>query len=327
MEYVLGFGCALDKPLFLVETKKNLGLSMHRRNYPLNALRVFETAARNLSFVKASEELSVSAAAVSQQVKVLEDFLGQPLFRRQPRGLLLTESGQLLLSELGGVFLSLDKAIARVTDNDTRGSLTLSVAPTFAVMWLIPHLQQFDVLYPDIDIRISTGLGLVDFQRDDFDAAIRLGHGDWFGLEKIKLFDESVTPMCSPRLLEGPDAIRTPADLGKHTLLHNHSMDYDVDAPTWETWLAAAGVEGVDANRGTHYSLPDHGWQASIDGAGVVLGWEKLAAKDVAAGRLVAPFDVSQSLGSSFYLVYPEAYSRRPHIVAFREWLMKELAS
>ena len=315
----------MDKPLLLMETKKNLGSPMLRRNYPLNALRAFETAARNLSFVKASEELSVSAAAVSQQVKVLEDYLGQPLFLRKPRGLLLTESGQLLLAELGEVFLGLDKAIARVTDNDAQGSLTLSVAPTFAVMWLISHLQQFNELYPEIDVRISTGLGLVDFQRDDFDGAIRLGHGDWFGLEKIKLFDESVTPMCSPSLLEGPDAIRTPQDLSKHTLLHNHSMDYDPDAPTWESWLAAAGVDGVDANRGTHYSLPDHGLQASIDGAGVVLGWEKLSANDLAAGRVIAPFDVSLSLGSSFYLVYPEAYSRRPHIVAFRDWLMKEL--
>ncbi|MFT7219912.1 MAG: LysR family glycine cleavage system transcriptional activator [Candidatus Azotimanducaceae bacterium] len=299
---------------------------MPRRNYPLNALRAFEAAARNLSFVKTAEELSVSAAAVSQQVKVLEEFLGQPLFRRQPKGLLLTESGELLLSELGAVFLTLDKAIARVIDNDARSSLTLSVAPTFAVMWLIPNLQQFDVLYPDIDVRISTSLGLVDFQRDDFDAAIRLGGGKWFGMDNIKLFDESVTPMCSPRLLEGPDAIRTPNDLNKHTLLHNHSMDYDPDAPTWKTWLTAAGVDGVDADRGTHYSLPDHGLQASIDGAGVVLGWERLAEKDVAAGRLVAPFDLSLSLGNSFYLTYPESYSRRPHIIAFREWLMKELA-
>jgi LysR family glycine cleavage system transcriptional activator len=299
---------------------------MARRNYPLNALRVFEAAARNLSFVKASEELSVSAAAVSQQVKVLEEFLGQPLFRRQPKGLLLTEAGQLLWSELGEVFLRLDKAIARVVDNDIGGALTLSVAPTFAMMWLIPRLQRFHVLYPDFDVRVSTGLGLVDFQRDDIDAAIRLGHGDWFGLEEIKLFEESLTPMCSPKLLVGPDAIHTPNDLSKHVLLHNHSMDYDPDAPTWETWLAAAGAEGVDADRGTHFSLPDHGLQASIDGAGVVLGWETLAAKDMIAGRVVAPFDVSLSLGNSFYFVYPEAYSRKANIRAFQDWILKELA-
>jgi LysR family transcriptional regulator, glycine cleavage system transcriptional activator len=298
---------------------------MPRRMYPLNALRAFEAAARHLSFVKASEELSVTPAAVSHQVKRLEEYLGLPLFRRLRRGLLLTESGQSLLSELREVFLGLDKAMERVIDSGSRGTITLSVAPTFAVMWLIPRLQKFYTLHPDIDVRISTGLGLVDFQRDDFDAAIRLGSGHWFGLEAIKLFDESVTPMCSPRLLEGPDALKSPDDLRKHVLLHNHSMDYDPDAPTWETWLEAAGASGVDASRGTHFSLPDHGLQASIDGAGVVLGWRSLAAKDVAAGRVVEPFDLTLSLGSSFYLVYPEAHSLRSNITALRDWLMQEV--
>ena len=298
---------------------------MPRRMYPLNALRAFEAAARHLSFVKASEELSVTPAAVSHQVKRLEEYLGLPLFRRLRRGLLLTESGQSLLSELREVFLGLDKAMERVIDSGSRGTITLSVAPTFAVMWLIPRLQKFYTLHPDIDVRISTSLGLVDFQRDDFDAAIRLGTGQWFGLEAIKLFDESVTPMCSPRLLEGPDALKSPDDLRKHVLLHNHSMDYDPDAPTWETWLEAAGASGVDASRGTHFSLPDHGLQASIDGAGVVLGWRSLAAKDVAAGRVVEPFDLTLSLGSSFYLVYPEAHSLRSNITALRDWLMQEV--
>jgi len=262
---------------------------MPRRIYPLNALRAFEASARHLSFVKASAELSVTPAAVSHQVKKLEEYLGLPLFRRRARGLLLTESGQLLLSDLSEVFLRLDTAMERVIDSDSRGTLTLSVAPTFAVMWLIPRLQKFYALHPDIDVRISTGLGLVNFQRDDFDAAIRLGNGEWFGLEAIKLFDETVTPMCSPRLLEGPDGLKSPSDLSKHVLLHNHSMDYDPDAPSWESWLKAAGAGDVDASRGMHFSLPDHGLQASIDGAGVVLGWRSLAAEDLAAGRVVEP--------------------------------------
>ena len=298
---------------------------MSRRLYPLNALRVFEASARNLSFKKASEELSVTAAAVSHQVKGLEEFLGLPLFRRMPRGLSLTDTGQLLLSELSEVFQSLDRAMERVIESDSRGTLTLSVAPTFAVMWLIPRLQKFYALHPDLDVRISTGLSLIDFHRDDFDAAIRLGSGDWLGLEAIELFDETVTPMCSPRLLEGPNAIRSPDDLSKHVLLHNHSMDYDPEAPTWETWLEAAGATGVDASRGTHFSLPDHGLQAAIDGAGIVLGWRSLSAKDVAAGRVVEPFDLALPLGSSFYLVYPEAHSLRPQIAALRDWLKKEL--
>ncbi len=298
---------------------------MPRRMYPLNALRAFEASARQLSFARASEELSVTPAAVSHQVKGLEEYLGQPLFRRLPRGLLLTESGQLLLSELSDVFLRLDSAMERVIESDSRGTITLSVAPTFAVMWLIPRLQKFYTLNPDIDVRISTSLGLVDFQRDDYDAAIRLGSGEWIGLEAIKLFDESVTPMCSPRLLEGPAPLMTPDDLSKHVLLHNHSMDYDPDAPTWQSWLEAAGASGVDASRGTHFSLPDHGLQASIDGAGVVLGWRFLAAKDIEAGRVVEPFDLALPLGSSFYLVYPEAHSLRPNIAALRDWLVQEV--
>lgn len=298
---------------------------MSRRLYPLNALRAYEASARHLSFVKACEELSVTPAAVSHQVKKLEEYLGLPLFRRRSRGLLLTESGQVLLTELREVFLRLDKAMERVIDSDSRGTVTLSVAPTFATMWLIPRLQKFYALQPDIDVRISTSLGLVDFQRDDYDAAIRLGSGQWFGLETIKLFDETVTPMCSPRLLEGPDALKRPDDLRKHVLLHNHSMDHDPEAPTWDTWLKAAGASKVDASRGTHFSLPDHGLQASIDGAGVVLGWRTLAAPDIAAGRVVAPFDLVLPLGSSFYLAYPEAYAPRPNIAALRDWLVSEV--
>lgn len=299
---------------------------MSRRIYPLNALRAFEASARHLSFVKAAEELSVTPAACSHQVKKLEEYLGFPLFRRRPRGLLLVESGQLLLSELSEVFLQLDKTMERVIESDSRGTVTLSVAPTFAVMWLIPRLQKFHALHPDIDVRISTGLRLIDFRRDDYDAVIRLGSGNWFGLEAIKLFDETVTPMCSPRLLRGPAAIKEPADLGKHVLLHNHSMDYDPDAPTWESWLDAAGANEVDASRGTHFSLPDHGLQAAIDGSGVVLGWEALSQPDIEAGRVVAPFDLSLSLNNSFYLCYPEAHSQRSNISVLRDWLLQEVS-
>lgn len=298
---------------------------MARRLYPLNALRAFEASARHMSFVKAAEELSVTPAALSHQVKKLEEYLGLQLFRRQRRGLELAESGLMLASELRDVFLRLDTAMERVVDNDSLGTLTLTVAPTFAVMWLIPRLHKFNALHPDIDLMISTSLELIDFQRDDCDAAIRLGDGQWSGLESIKLLDESVTPMCSPRLLEGPNALKCPDDLSKHVLLHNDSMKHNPDAPTWKSWLDAAGASCVDASRGTHFSLPDHGLEACMDGDGVVLGWRFLAKKKVADGRVVEPFDLTLSLGSSFYLVYPESHSHRANIKAVRDWLLHEI--
>ncbi len=297
---------------------------MTRRVHPLNSLRAFEASARHLSFVKAAEELYVTPAAISHQVKRLEEYLGVQLFRRLPRGLLLAETGQVLLSELREVFLRLDKAMERVLQSDSRGALTISVAPMFAVKWLVPRLQRFDALHPEIDVRMSSSLGVIDFQRDAFDAAVRLGHGRYPGLEAVKLFDESVTPMCSPRLLEGPHTLHSLDDIQHQVLLHDDSMAFDPAAPNWDMWLKAAGVSRVDASRGPHFSQPDHALQAAIDGAGVVLGWRYLAAEDISAGRLVQPFSLHLPLGSSFYLVYPEAHAVRPKIVTFQDWLMEE---
>ncbi len=298
---------------------------MTRRLYPLNALRAFEAAARHLSFVKAADELHVTPAAISHQVKGLEDFLGLQLFRRLPRGLLLTEAGQLFLPELREGFARLDSAIERVCEIDMRGPLMISVAPAFAAKWLVPRLELFGTANPDIDVRISASLAVIDFQRDSFDAAIRLGRGKYPGLTSTRLFDESVTPMCSPRLLEGDHPLQTPDDLRHHVLLHDDSLGFDAAAPNWVTWLEAAGVSRISAGRGPHFSHPDHSLQAAIDCAGVVLGWRYLAAADLAAGRLIAPFDLALPMGLGFYLVCPEAHVDRPKVVIFREWLLEEV--
>ncbi len=297
------------------------------RLYPLNSLRAFESSARNLSFVKAAEELHVTPAAVSHQVKKLEEYLGMPLFRRLPRGLSLADAGQLLQSELREVFQRLDKAMELVLESESRGALTLSVAPMFAVKWLLPRLQRFNDLHPEIDVRISSSLDMIDFQRDGFDAAVRLGHGEYPGLEAVELFGESVTPMCSPRLLEGANILIRPEDLQQHVLLHDDSLGFDSAAPTWETWCEATGTSQVDTSRGPRFSQPDHALQAAIDGAGVVLGWQHLAAQDIAAGRLVAPFEKSLSLGSTFYLVYPKAHGERRKVEALRNWVLSETQS
>ena len=297
---------------------------MARRLYPLNALRAFEASARHLSFVKAADELNVTPAAVSHQVKKLEEYLALQLFQRRPRGLLLSDTGLLLWSELRDVFQRLDKAMEQVLETHARGPLTISVAPVFAVKWLLPRLRKFDALDPNIDVRISTSLNLIDFARDAFDAAIRLGAGRYPGLTAQLLFAESVTPMCSPLLLGDDWPLETPDDLHRHVLLHDESMAFDPAAPDWKTWLKAAGTRKVDPLRGPRFGQPDHALQAAIDGAGVVLGWRNLAADDVSAGRLIEPFDLELPLGSAFYFVYPEAYSARQKVVAFGNWLREE---
>ena len=298
---------------------------MNRRTYPLTALRAFEAAARNLSFVKAADELHVTPAAISHQVKSLEDFLGVQLFRRLPRGLLLNDVGQLFLPELREGFARLDRAVERVQQSDRHGPLMISVAPAFAAKWLVPRLERFSAAYPDIDVRISARLAMVDFRRDTFDAAIRLGRGTYAGLESTRLFDESLTPMCSPRLLEGDAPLRVPGDLRHHVLLHDDSLDFDASAPKWSSWLKAAGAVGVDPTRGPHFSHPDHSLQAATDGVGVVLGWRYLAATDLAAGRLIAPFDLALPMELGFYFVCPETHADRPKVVLFREWLLQEV--
>lgn len=300
---------------------------MSRRLYPLNALRAFEAAARHLSFVNAAEELHVTPAAISHQVKTLEAFLGVALFRRRARGLLLTDSGQDVLPDLRDGFSALDRAVERVQRAGSRTALTVSVAPVFAAKWLVPRMRDFSETHSDIDVRISAGLEAVDFQRDDVDAAIRFGRGDYPGMRAVKLFDETVTPMCSPRIGDRGAPLGRPEDLADHVLLHDDSLQFDRDAPTWATWLKAAGVTAVDPARGTHFSHPDHSLQAAIDGAGVVLGWRNLAAADLAAGRLIAPFDLVLPMGLGFYLVCPEHHAARPGLSPFRDWLLTEVGA
>lgn len=296
-----------------------------RRNYPLTALRAFESAGRHLSFIKAADELAVTPAAVSQQVKRLEDYLGVMLFRRLPRGILLTDNGQQFLKDMSDAFVALDTAVDRARDSDPFGALTISVAPMFATKWLVPRLEQFDNEFPDIDLRISSSLSVVDFNRDNFDAAIRLGGGDYPGLVAEKLFDEALVPMCSPKLLSDLQVSKSSNAIRKMVLLHNDSTSFDALAPTWERWLEQAGMSDIDASRGPRFEQPDHAIQAAIDGAGVVLGWQSLATNDIDAGRLTVLSELTLPLGSSFYLVYPTAYAFRKKITLLKDWLHRQL--
>ena len=291
---------------------------------PLNPLRAFEAAGRHLSLTRAARELHVTAAAVSHQVRGLEDYLGVKLFRRVGNALLLTDAGQACLPGLSEGFDRLSEATERLKEHDARGPLNISVAPAFASKWLVPRLERFNTAHPDIDVRISATLEVVDFDRGGFDVAIRLGRGAYPGLEVHELFAESVVPMCAPDLTEGLHPLRNPSDLRHHVLLHDDSLRFDRAAPDWPMWLKAADVKNVNASRGPHFSHPDHAMQAAMDGAGVVLGWRTLAGTDLATDRLVIPFDVTLPMELAFFFVCPQVSAERPKIVAFRDWLLEE---
>src|SRR5690606_17576811 len=233
--------------------------AMARRLPPLNALRAFEAAARHMSFTNAAEELFVTPAAISHQIRALEEWCGQPLFRRLNRALLLTEAGQMLHPGLRDGFDRLAETVERLRACEAGGELVVSMPPSFASKWLVPRLERFTSRHPDIDVRISANIELVDFRRDRVDVALRFGFGHYPELEVHRLFTASVAPICSPRLLEGPHPLRTPQDLRLHTLLHDDSTFlFDATHPDWRMWLKAAGVEGVDASRGPRFSHAEH---------------------------------------------------------------------
>jgi len=294
---------------------------------PLNALRAFEAAGRHLSFRKAAEELGVTPAAVSHQVKALEDYCGTPLFRRLTRALLLTDTGQAALPLLGEGFDKLAAAAAGMVTHQDTPLLTVSVAPSFAAKWLVPRLDRFRAAYPDYDIRVDATDRVIDFAREPADVAIRYGGGKYPGLRADCLMSEVSSPVCSPRLLEDPHPLRVPADLRHHTLLHVDWQREDEAAPNWRMWLLAAGVRDVDPTRGLRFNQESMVVQAAIEGHGVALGSSVLVADDIAAGRLLRPFDLSLAdpLDFSYYVVSPEEAANRPKVAAFRAWVIAEV--
>lgn len=286
---------------------------------PLKALHVFEVAGRHLSFTRAAEELHVTQAAVSHQVKKLEEQLGVKLFRRLNRRLLLTEEGQIYLPAVREGLRHIGHATDQLLAKHRSGVLTVSVLPSFAAKWLVPRLHKFRDQYPDVDVRVSAFEWPVDFSRDEVDLAIRYGRGKWAGLQADPLLTEDVFPVCSPDLVKGARPLRRPADLRHHTLLHD-----DYSREDWRIWLKAADVKGVDPRRGLSFSHTSIMLEAAESGQGVALGRTPLVADDLARGRLVKPFDISLPADYAYYVVCPVEAADRPKIVAFREWLLAE---
>ncbi len=289
---------------------------------PLNALHAFEVAAKYLSFQQAAKELDVTSTAVSHQIKVLEDRLGIPLFRRHPRPLALTEAGQLLYPAVSKSLDTIAAAIARLTQVTESTMLTVSVTTVFAAKWLVPRLSEFQRTHPKIDISLQTSNDVVDLHRQTVDLAIRYGKGNYPGLTVCKLISDVFMPVCSPRLLDGQYPIKAPEDLRHHPLLHLEWVHFGTDAPNWRNWFGVTGLNTIDSNSGLKFDEESLVIQAAIAGQGVALCSKVHVADDVASGFLVQPLDVSLD-GFNYSTVYLENHPKEALILKFVDWLVE----
>jgi LysR family transcriptional regulator, glycine cleavage system transcriptional activator len=290
---------------------------------PLNALRAFEATARHLSFSKAADELHVTPAALSHQIRGLEDLLGLKLFVRRARSIELTEAARLIHPGIRTGFESMRAAIDQLDQDRRDRVLVVSSTPGLTAKWLVPRLYRFLEKHPDIDTRITASVGYANFTSDGVDIGIRLTSGAHPDLYVEKLSDEWLLPLCSPRLLEADPPLRRPADLPRFNLIQ---IDLPGVVPTWADWMELAGIDGIDTRRGLRLNVADHALDAASEGAGVVLGYKLVASHDIGLGRLVAPFGPEIPLpGRSYFFVCPKGQEKRPAIKAFRDWVFAEI--
>jgi LysR family glycine cleavage system transcriptional activator len=291
---------------------------------PLNALRAFEAIARHMSFARAAGELHVTPAALSHQIRGLEEQLGLPLFTRRTRSIELTEAGRTLYPGLHAGFESVRGAMARLDRARAGNILVISATVGLTAKWLMPRLWRFLHANPEIDARVAATMKVVDFAADGVDVAIRMSDGDHPDLHVENLFEDSMLPVCAPRLIE--QGLRSAADLARFPLIH-HDIPMSMRAPPkWADWLAVAGVPGIDASRGLRVNVADHALDAAVAGAGVSLSFKLIASDDVHAGRLVSPFGPELPLAIGYHFVCPKGHETRPNVRAFRDWLFAEMA-
>ncbi len=290
------------------------------KQFPLNALRVFEAAARLGSFTKAGDELGMTQTAVSYQIKLLEDNVGEPLFLRRPRQIQLTRTGEMLAPKVGEAFDLLRDAMASVR-NDAEATLLIHSTPTFASQWLARHLGSFQLKHPSVAVRMTTSEAIVDFNREAVDLAIRSGTGEWPGLTSHPLMSVDFTPMLSPQLAESIGGIHTPRDLLKLRII-------DPGDPWWAHWFAAAGVHDADlASRpASRLGAQSFEARAAIAGQGVAILTPEFYPDDIALGRLYQPFELRGNDGHQYWVVYQTARRHSPKIKGFRDWLLGEFS-
>ncbi|RTE86975.1 MULTISPECIES: transcriptional regulator GcvA [Gammaproteobacteria] len=290
-----------------------------RKLPPLNSLKSFEAAARHLSFTKASEELFVTQAAVSHQVKTLEDYLGIHLFLRKNRNLLLTEAGQAYYLEIRQMFEHLTQVTGKIMLASEQGALTVCVPPGFAILWLVPRLSRFHELYPDIDVRLKAVDEVTGSLTDYVDIAIYYGRGTWQGIRANRLHKEQLIPVCSPLLLKGEKPLNKPSDLLNHTLLHDETRN------AWRDWFDMVGEETPKKLNGLVFSHSALAMKAAVHGQGIALANNVLAKPEIDSGHLVQVFPETLPTNDAFYLVCRESQADAGKIESFRDWILSEV--
>ena len=291
---------------------------MPRRLPPLTSLRAFEAAGRHLSFTRAAAELTVTQAAISHQVKSLEEHLDVALFLRLPRQLELTKAGKALLPVVSDAFNRIGNSVVSIAGDIASVALTVRLAPSFAAKWLSPRLDDFRRKYPKIDLTLTHSNEPADFKRQPIDLAITYGKGDWRGVIADPVLSIDFFPVCSPAFMQGEHSLAKPENLAHYTLLH------DTDHGAWFDWLALAGIENIDPLHGTVVDDTNVLIQAAIDGLGVALCSTHFVSDQLASGRLVRPFETIMHSDYAYYAVCPKKHLKRTEVAVFKEWLMEQ---
>jgi len=291
---------------------------------PLHALRAFEAAARHLSFARAAAELNLTPSAISHQIRHLEESLGRRLFERRHRGLELSVIGRVYYPLVRDAFTRLIEATTLIggAGPELHNVLTISCTPSFAMVWLIPRLPAFQTAHPAIEVRLDTSTRLVEFARDGVDAGIRYGTGEWPGVHAEFLFSETLFPVGAPSLFAAKGGVSKPDDLARFPLIH--TLPYIDD---WRLWLTAAGATGVDPDHGSRFDNNLAAYKAAEQGLGVAIGRGMLLEEPLAAGRLVAPFEVKLTTSHAYYFVCAAGTERVRKVALFHDWLEGEVAA
>jgi LysR family transcriptional regulator, glycine cleavage system transcriptional activator len=292
---------------------------MNMRLPPLSWLRAFEASARHLSFTHAAQELNLTQAAISKQIKLLEHYLREPLFQRQPRSLVLTKVGAAYLPKVRDAFERLAAGTEEVFGSRRTEMLTLRAPVSFSVNWIVPRLPRFLECHPKIRLRIVSSVWNEGLEKERFDLDIRYGKGKWPGFRSDRLSWEFLQPVCAPELVEGPAGLHQPGDLAAHTLLH--VLGYEEG---WAIWLRAVGLGSVNPGRGLQFDTSLQAFEMAAGGAGIALGRSSLLEKELARGRLVLPFADRVPIDEAFHLISPDDGLDHPDAATLRAWLLQE---